>query len=86
MRRLENSVESDSTGKRAFTSGGAPGIARALVRVLLRIVLVVVGLPALAALTVAVLFAALNRTNGELVSSGENRRHLLFVPSTPMSF
>lgn len=45
-------------------------------------VLVILCLCALAALTVAGLFRWVNRTNGELVSSGETRRYLLFVPST----
>jgi polyhydroxybutyrate depolymerase len=60
----------------------AAGIGRALGRILLRIVFVVVGLLVLAALAIAILFTVLNQTNGRIVSSGEVRRYLLFVPTT----
>jgi len=51
-------------------------------RVLVIGILVILGLLALAALTIAVLFTLLNKTNGEIVSSGEKRTYLLFVPTT----
>jgi polyhydroxybutyrate depolymerase len=43
-------------------------------------VLVVISMPALLALTNAVSFHVRNRTNGTIVSSGQTRRYLLYVP------
>jgi polyhydroxybutyrate depolymerase len=45
-------------------------------------VLIVLGLLALAVLIIGALFTWVNKTNGEIVSSGEMRRYLLFVPTT----
>jgi polyhydroxybutyrate depolymerase len=45
-------------------------------------VLAILGLLALAALVVGVLFTWLDKTNGEIVSSGEKRSYLLYVPTT----
>ena len=75
-------MDTDLTGKVAPITGGSHGIVRALGRVLLRVVFVVVGLLVLGAVTIAVLFTVLNKTNGKIVSSGEARRYLLFVPTT----
>lgn len=45
-------------------------------------VLVILGLLALAAVAIGVLFTWLDKTNGEIVSSGEKRSYLLYVPTT----
>jgi polyhydroxybutyrate depolymerase len=81
-RQQEHSMEPNPTGRTALTTGGASGFARAVGRVLLRIVFAIVGLLVLGAATIAVLFAVLNQTNGRIVSSGDTRRYLLFVPGT----
>jgi polyhydroxybutyrate depolymerase len=60
----------------------AAGIGRAIGQAILRIIAVVVGLLVLGAVTIAVLFTWLDKTNGKIVSSGEERRYLLFVPTT----
>ncbi len=57
------------------------GIAR-LGRALARGTLAVLGLLALAALIIGLLFTWLNKTNGEIASSGQKRTYLLFVPGT----
>ncbi|HET7010631.1 MAG TPA: PHB depolymerase family esterase [Anaerolineales bacterium] len=44
--------------------------------------LVLLGLLALAVLIIGAVFTWLDKTNGEIVSSGETRRYLLFVPTT----
>ena len=75
-------MDTDLTGKVALITGGSHGIVRALGRALLRVVFVVVGLFVLGAVTIAVLFTVLNKTNGKIVSSGEARRYLLYVPTT----
>jgi polyhydroxybutyrate depolymerase len=53
-----------------------------VVRTLKRAVLILSGMLALLAITVAVVFALVNETNGEIVSSGEKRRYLLHVPKS----
>lgn len=45
-------------------------------------VLVLIGLPALLALTEAAHFYLRNRSNGSIVSSGKSREYLLYVPSS----
>jgi polyhydroxybutyrate depolymerase len=57
-------------------------VARIIGKAMLAILLSLLGLLALGALVITVSFASLNRTNGEIVSSGETRRYLLYVPST----
>jgi polyhydroxybutyrate depolymerase len=57
------------------------GIAR-LGRALALGTLVLLGLLALAALIIGALFTWVDKTNGEIVSSGEERSYLLFVPTT----
>lgn len=49
-------------------------------RKLILLALSLAGLPLLAALVGALLFRLLNRSNGELVSGGEKRVYLLYVP------
>jgi polyhydroxybutyrate depolymerase len=56
--------------------------ARAIGKVSLRILFAILGLLVLGAVTIAVLFTWLDKTNGKIVSSGEQRRYLLFVPAT----
>lgn len=51
-------------------------------KVVLAIALSLLGLLVLGAVVIAVGFVRLNRTNGEVVSSGMTRRYLLYVPST----
>ncbi len=51
-------------------------------KILAATVLIILGLLILAVLVIGVLYARANVTNGEIVSSGEERRYLLFVPST----
>ena len=45
-------------------------------------ILIILGLLALGALTVAILFSWLNQTNGKIVSSGQERTYLIHVPLT----
>ena len=45
-------------------------------------VLVLIGLPPLVALVEAVSFHVRNRNNGSIVSSGEQREYLLYVPKS----
>ncbi len=56
--------------------------ARVIGKAILRILFVILGLLVLGAVTIAVLFTWLDKTNGKIVSSGEQRRYLLFVPAT----
>jgi polyhydroxybutyrate depolymerase len=49
---------------------------------LIRLILVVLGLPVSLILLAAVIFRLVNRTNGTLVSSGVKRRYLLHVPKS----
>lgn len=51
-------------------------------KILLGTVAVIVGLPVAGGLILVVSIALLDRTNGSIVSSGENRQYLLHVPST----
>jgi polyhydroxybutyrate depolymerase len=55
---------------------------RSIVKVLAIAALVIVGLLALAAVIIGVLFTWLDKTNGEIASSGQDRAYLLFVPTT----
>jgi len=47
---------------------------------LLRFAFIILGLPVILLLVVAIAFLLVNRTNGTLVSSGEKRSYLLYVP------
>lgn len=47
-----------------------------------RFALIILGLPVILLLIAAVAFLLVNRTNGTLVSSGENRSYFLYVPDT----
>src|SRR4051794_37428667 len=51
-------------------------------KLLIRAVLVIIGLPLLLVLTGAVSIFILNRTNGTIVSSGQQRHYLLYVPKS----
>ncbi|HTL03060.1 MAG TPA: PHB depolymerase family esterase [Vicinamibacterales bacterium] len=51
-------------------------------RVIIGAVVVLVGLPVLIVLVVLLTVALLNHTNGTIVSSGETREYLLYVPPT----
>jgi polyhydroxybutyrate depolymerase len=51
-------------------------------KVLLTAVLVVVGLPLVLCIVAGVVFHLLNKTNGTLVSSGQKREYLLYVPGS----
>lgn len=51
-------------------------------RILKRVGLILLGLIALLAIAIAVVFTVVNKTNGEIVSSGERRRYLLYVPDS----
>lgn len=55
---------------------------RAIAKALAIAALVILGLLAVAAVAIGVLFTCLNETNGQIVSSGQERRYLLFVPTT----
>jgi polyhydroxybutyrate depolymerase len=57
-------------------------ILRTIAKVFASVVVVIVGLLALAAVVIGVLYTRANVTNGKIVSSGEDRRYLLYVPST----
>ena len=48
---------------------------------LLRFAFIILGLPVILLLVVAIAFLLVNRTNGTLVSSGEKRSYLLYVPN-----
>ena len=49
-------------------------------KVVIAAVLVLIGLPVVLALTEAVSFYFLNRNNGTIVSSGQKREYLVYVP------
>lgn len=49
---------------------------------LFRILLIILGLPVLLVLLVAVAYLLANRTNGSIISSGEKRSYLLYVPDS----
>jgi poly(3-hydroxybutyrate) depolymerase len=51
-------------------------------RVIIGAVMLIVGLPLVIVLVVLLTVALLNRTNGAIVSSGETREYLLYVPPT----
>ncbi len=53
-----------------------------MIKILIRIFLVLVGLVVAFIVFVAVAFMIANQTKGTLVSSGENRKYLLYVPET----
>jgi polyhydroxybutyrate depolymerase len=57
-------------------------IAKAIGKVITTVILVILGLLMLGALIIAVLFSWLDETNGKIVSSGQDRTYLLFVPTT----
>jgi polyhydroxybutyrate depolymerase len=57
-------------------------IAKAIGKVITTIILVILGLVMLGAVIIAVLFSWLDETNGKIVSSGQDRTYLLFVPTT----
>ena len=49
-------------------------------KMLIGAVLVIIGLPVVLVLIAAVSIYVLNRTNGTIVSSGQKREYLLYVP------
>jgi polyhydroxybutyrate depolymerase len=51
-------------------------------KIVIGAVLVFIGLPVVLVLIVAVSFYVLNRTNGTIVSSGQKREYLLYVPKS----
>jgi hypothetical protein len=51
-------------------------------KVIIGALLVLVGLPAALVLAIFITYSVLNRTNGSLVSSGEKRDYLLYVPGS----
>jgi polyhydroxybutyrate depolymerase len=51
-------------------------------KILIGTVLVVIGLPVAAVLIIAAYVSTLNQTNGSIVSSGEERTYLLYVPKS----
>ena len=51
-------------------------------KIVIGAVVVVIGLPVVLVLIAGVSFYALNRTNGTIVSSGEKREYLLYVPKS----
>jgi polyhydroxybutyrate depolymerase len=55
---------------------------RKWIKWIIRILLILLGLVASLVLAAAVAFLLLNRTNGSIVSSGEKRVYLLYVPKT----
>ena len=55
---------------------------KAIGKVFAVIILAILGLIVLIALTVAVLFSQLDKTNGRIVSSGQDRKYLLYVPTS----
>jgi polyhydroxybutyrate depolymerase len=59
-----------------------PSTLRTIGKVFAAVVLVILGLLILAALVIGVLYVRANVTNGKIVSSGQDRRYLLFVPTT----
>jgi polyhydroxybutyrate depolymerase len=57
-------------------------IAKATGKAITTTILVILGLLMLGAVIIAVLFSWLDETNGKIVSSGQDRTYLLFVPTT----
>lgn len=57
-------------------------ILKTIGKVITTIILVILGLLVLGAVTVAVLFSWLDETNGKIVSSGQERTYLLYLPAT----
>jgi polyhydroxybutyrate depolymerase len=57
-------------------------IGKLIAKGFLAIVLVILALLVAGAVAIAVIFIRLDKTNGEIVSSGEKRTYLLFVPTT----
>ena len=55
---------------------------KAIGKVIAGFILAILGLLALIALIVAVVFSQLDKTNGKIVSSGQNRTYLLHVPAS----
>jgi polyhydroxybutyrate depolymerase len=51
-------------------------------KMLIGLVLAIVGVPVVLVLIVGAYISYLNQTNGTIVSSGENRKYLLYVPPT----
>ena len=51
-------------------------------KTVIRVVLVVIGLPVVLVLMAAAWISVLNRTNGTIVSSGQKREYLLYVPKS----
>ncbi|MDH3480043.1 MAG: hypothetical protein OEO20_17240 [Gemmatimonadota bacterium] len=49
-------------------------------RILIGAVLVIIGLPVVLILIAIVSISILDRTNGTIVTSGQNREYLLYVP------
>lgn len=59
-----------------------PSTLRTIGKVFAAVVLVILGLLILAASVIGVLYVRANVTNGQIVSSGQDRSYLLFVPTT----
>jgi len=57
-------------------------IIKIIAKVITAIILISLGLIALSALTIAVLFSILDKTNGKIESSGLERTYLLYVPAS----
>jgi polyhydroxybutyrate depolymerase len=55
---------------------------KVITRIITAIILVTLGILTLSALTIAILFSILDKTNGKIVSSGQERTYLLYVPSS----
>jgi polyhydroxybutyrate depolymerase len=55
---------------------------KTITRVITALLLGMLALLILAALSIAILFSVLDRTNGKIVSSGQERTYLLYVPSS----
>lgn len=51
-------------------------------KILCRILLIFISIPVLLGLVVWASFMLTNRTNGSLISAGEQRRYLLYVPDS----
>ena len=56
--------------------------ARKIIKIVVGAVLVIIGLPVMVVLITVVWMSALNRTNGAILSSGEKREYLLYVPKS----
>lgn len=51
-------------------------------KIVIGAVLLIIGLPVVLVLIAAVSISVLNRTNGAIVSSGQKREYLLYVPKS----